>query len=426
MPAKIRILSSANKTMQRLGYLKLLAQDTARTETSNVASLGQRLISTVIRRVKVSAPFDPALSEYVRIRLFDRVYADLRKQVLDNPPAPIAAIELQDLYLADPRIPSTTGKLIENDWRFYTYLGTALDFIKPGTWSAMTRSLTFLALTSRDELAAFEQYDPRHNPMLLSKEQAALLLYCVLDNDAEILQPLFQGILSFSQPVFDEREAGDLLPDIIKNAAATLSKGSLVVEDKERLSKLEKVAANIERQRGKPYSGSGAREGAIRVRLEPFCDLGLLTKPERHHFAYKLTPAFHRLMVDWPGLDATDFFLENRFFTALAGLHGLQVADATDEDARAVLHEAGAQLSSTLGYSPIKDVSLLAGIRLLFTKGKVLELGRSHDILRAWQKAAPDIVRFTVDRMGDLAYVKFIKPATPPKPSKPNHEERVS
>src|SRR5437764_14874928 len=105
MPVKIRILSSANKTMQRLGYLKLLAQETARTETSNVAALGQRLISTVTKRVKVNAPFDPALSEYVRIRLFDRVYGELRKQVLEKPPAATVAMELQDLYLANPRVP---------------------------------------------------------------------------------------------------------------------------------------------------------------------------------------------------------------------------------------------------------------------------------------------------------------------------------
>ncbi|SPE51717.1 conserved hypothetical protein [Verrucomicrobia bacterium] len=116
-------------------------------------------------------------------------------------------------------------------------------------------------------------------------------------------------------------------------------------------------------------------------------------------------------MVDWPGLDATDHFLENRFFATLAGIHGLRVRDATDEDARAALREAGGQLSSTLGYSPIKDASLLGGIRLLFAQGKVLEPGRSHDILRSWQKAAPDVVRFTVDRMGELAYVKFLKPA---------------
>jgi hypothetical protein len=417
MPVKIRILSAASKTMQRLGYLKVLAQQTARTETSNVASLGQRLISTVTKRVKVQSPFDPALTDYVRIRLFDRVYADLRKQVLDKQPAASAAIELQDLYLADPRIPSTTGKLIESDWRFYPYLGTGLDLIKPGTWSVMTRSLVFLALTPKEELAAFEQYDLDHNPLLLSKEQTAFLLYCFIDNDAEILHPLFLGILKFSNPEFDEREAADLLPGIIKAASTTFSKGSLVVEDKERLAKLEAIAANIEKQRGKPYTGSGAREGAIRVRLEPYCDFGLFVKPDRHRFSYKTTPAILRLMVDWPGLDATDHFLENRFFTTLAGIHGLQVVEASDDNARAALHEAGEQLSSTLGYSPIKDASLLAGIRLLFKHGKVLELGRSRDILRSWQKAAPDIVRFTVDRMGELAYVKFLKPVPPPPSS---------
>ena len=418
MAVKIRILNSANKAMQRLGYLKLLAYLTSRTETSNVGALGQRMISAITKRVKVEPPFAPPLADYVRIRLSDRIYSDLRKQILDVPSAASVAIEIQDLYLSDPRVPSTTGKLGEADWRFYPYLGTALDLIKPGTWSVMTRALTFLALTPKSELDAFEKFSPDQNPLLISNKQSALLLYCFLDNDAEILMPLFQGILSFTKPTFDEREVGDLLPAIIKGAATSLNKTSLVVEDRERLAQLEKVAENIERRRGMPNTGGGSREQAVRVRLEPFCDLGLLTKPDRHRFTYQLTPAFHRLMVDWPGLDATDHFLENRFFTTLAGIHNLKVKEATDEEAREALSAGWEQLKSTLGYSPIKDCSLLAGIYLLFGKQRVLELGRSHDILRAWQKAAPDIVRFTVDRMGELAYVKFVKPTVPPTPSK--------
>jgi hypothetical protein len=47
-----------------------------------------------------------------------------------------------------------------------------------------------------------------------------------------------------------------------------------------------------------------------------------------------------------------------------------------------------------------------------------LELSRTRTLLRAWQKEAPDFVRFTVDRMGTLAYVKFLD-STPP--SKINH-----
>ena len=74
------------------------------------------------------------------------------------------------------------------------------------------------------------------------------------------------------------------------------------------------------------------------------------------------------------------------------------------------LLEAGQTLKSTLGYSPITDIGLLAGIRLLFQSNRILELSRTRTLLREWQKEAPEVVRFTVDRMGALAYVKFLVP----------------
>src|SRR5438874_1408770 len=144
MPIKIRILSATNKTMQRAGFLKRLAYQVSRNETNNLPTLGKQFIATVTKRVRISPPYDKVLIEYVRNRLSDRVYTDLRKAVLTNQPA---ALEIQDLYLSDPRLPSSTGKLVENNWRFYPYLGTAVDLIKPGTWSALTRTFTLLAVT---------------------------------------------------------------------------------------------------------------------------------------------------------------------------------------------------------------------------------------------------------------------------------------
>ena len=112
MPVKIRILSAANKHMQRAGFLKLLASQVARVETSSLSALGSHLVETVTKRIRISPPFEAALREYVQIRLYDRIYADLRKNVLTGKTA--VGIELQDLYLADPRLPSSTGKLGEN------------------------------------------------------------------------------------------------------------------------------------------------------------------------------------------------------------------------------------------------------------------------------------------------------------------------
>lgn len=409
MSVKIRILGSANRSMQRIGFLKLLCAQTARTETSNLATVGKNFIQKLLTRVRMSLPLSDSLQDYVRIRLKDKVYQDLRKAVLSGPSRESAVgLELQDLYLSDLAVASTTGKLVEEDWRKYPYLGTNLDLIKPGTYSVMTRALVLLEVTPKEEIAAFDEYDDKHNPLRISPEQAAVLLYSFIDNDAEIIYRLFQILLKLKEDTFDERVAGNLLPDIIRNSSNSFRNASLPVEDRERLSFLEKTAVKIAEWKDKSYTGGGAREEFIRVRLEPYCDLGLFSKPDRHRFAYRATPALQNLMNNWHDIDATDDFLETRFLTMVGSLYRLKAREATDDEAKRALYEAGQTLKSTLGYSPITDVGLLAGIRLLFQHERVLELSKTRTLLRTWQKEAPTKVRFTVDRMGALSYVKFI------------------
>lgn len=413
MGVKIRILSSANRTMQRAGFLKLVCAQTARMETTNLQSLGKNFVNTLMKRVRIAPPYSEPLCDYVRVRLTDKAYHDLRKAVLnaDGGTGPVG-LEIQDLYLSDRSLPSSTGKLVEMDWRRYPYLATDLDLVKIGTYSIMTRALVLLAVTPKEEIAAFDQYSPANNPFLLSPQQAAVLLYCFIDNDAEIVYRLFNTLVALDSETFDERMAGDLLPQIIRDSSNSFRNAALPTEDRERLAVLEKVAVSIAEWKGKPYSGSGAREEFIRVRIEPYCDMGLFQKLDRNRFVYKVTPGLRKLMNEWHGLEVTDEFLETRFFTTVGSLNKLKVREATDEEAKAALLDAGTALKSTLGYSPITDVGLLAGIQLLFQQKRVLELARTRTLLRAWQKEAPTVVRFTVDRMGALAYVKFL-PAPP-------------
>ena len=84
MAGRIRVLDSATRTMQRLGYLKILCAIVNETETSNLTSLGKRLIERVTKRFKLTPPFDEQIRDYVKMRLTDRAYRDLRKTVLDG------------------------------------------------------------------------------------------------------------------------------------------------------------------------------------------------------------------------------------------------------------------------------------------------------------------------------------------------------
>jgi hypothetical protein len=236
-------------------------------------------------------------------------------------------------------------------------------------------------------------------------------LYCLLDNDAEVVVPLLQSLVKLGGEVFDERFAGDLLPDILRQVVASHEKRGLTAEERSRLAALSKIATNVEKWKGKAYTGSGAREEAIRVRLEPYCDLGLLSKPTRERYDYQTTDVA-KVLVDQCG-DSQDIekFLQEEFFATFAACRRIEAAEASDQEAIEALVKAANSLKSPLGYTPITDVGLLAGTRLLRESGRVLELGRTTELLKSLQKQDPTFVRFSVDRMGTLAYVKFLKDA---------------
>lgn len=410
MAGRIRVLDSANRTMQRLGYLKVLAALGRGSDTSSLSSLGRHLLERVTKRVRISPSLDGDIRDYVKTRLTDSTYKHLRKVILEggNGDSPVS-LEIQDVYLSDSSLPSRTGKLVEANWRRYPYLATSLELIKKGTYSALTRSLVLLALTPKEEQVAFLTLDRQNNPLRISEGQRAILLYSFMDNDAEVAVPLFQRLLDISD-TFDERQAGDLLPDIFRQIVATYANRSIRPEERDRLGLLTKVANSIDKWKSRSYTGGGARQEAVTVRLEPYCDLGFLKKPDRDRFEYRTTEALATLLACYKKAPNTDQFLQERFFGTFAASFGSPVHNASDSESMEALVEAGESLKSPLGYSPITDVALLAGIRLLTQKRAILELGRATEILKVEQKQDPNSVRFTVDRMGTMANVKFLKP----------------
>jgi hypothetical protein len=407
MSGRIRVLDSANRAMQRLGYLKILCAIVNETETSNLTSLGKRLIERITQSFKISPPFSEEIRDYARVRLYDGKYKNLRKSILEN--SGDTYIQSQDYYLADSNIPSNTGKLVEADWRMYPYLGTSLEFIKKGTYSPLTRSLLLLNLTPKEELNAFSSLNLRNNPFIISDAQAMVFLFCLIDNDGEILFPLYEKLLNFNFNSFNEREAGDYLPEIFRNVTSIHEKRALTVEEKDRIAIIKKMASTIEQWKGKPYTGSGAREIAIRVRLEPFCDIKLLDKIDHHKFEYLIGESMQVFINKWSNLRNIDKFLLDDFFSTFAKCRKWEAYNYNVENAIEYLYSAGESLKSSLGYSPIKDVGLLAGIKLLIEKKQVLEISDTIELLKMMQKRRPNQIRFTVDRMGTLSYVKFLK-----------------
>jgi len=407
--AYLRVLDNVHRSQQRVGYLKHLLARCVALETSNLEALGRDLTSAVARSVPVE--LTPALADYVQRRLTDGVYRTLRSQVVvwqAKRTATQAHVELQDLYLADSRpLPSRTGKLVAADWRRYPYLGISLGLIRPGTWSPLDRSLALLRLTPKAELEAFRGYHPEANPLLISDAQRMLLLYCFLENDGDVLKRLYTQL--GEKESFSDRDAGDLLPAIFRAITQPLWNRSLPIEDRDQLDRLLKVADSVEKWQGQPYTGGGAREHASRVRLEPFADLGFLLKDDPYRYEYRLAPAgrtFFAALGDQADIAA---FLDIAFFQTCAAAFGPPAArPATTEEMRAALVHAWAEIRSPLGYAPIVDVALLGGIYALTEMGCYFEIATARQFLRDWQKESPTALRFSVDRMGNMAHVRLL------------------
>ena len=396
----LRVLDNANKSQQRLGYLKYLLARCMAAETSSLQALGRDLASAVTR--SVPAELTPALAEYVRLRLTDGVYKSLRAQVAGwDPTAPPmrVLVELQDLYLASPfPLPSRTGKLVSEDWRKYPYLDIELGLIRSGTWSPLDRGVVLLRLTPKVELEAFNGYIPEGNPLVLSQAQRILLCYCFLENDGDVLKPLYARLRD--KDGFSDRDAGDLMPEILRAIVRPLGNRSLPAEERGKLERLLKLANSIEKWYGKPYTGGSAREEFIRLRLEPFVDLGLLLKGDPYRYEYGLSPQGRAFFAVLDALGGIGEFLDTAFFRAWAAAFGPAEA----------LVRAWNEIKGPLGYAPIVDVALLAGSHALTQRDAYFEVASARQLLRDWQKESPTALRFEVDRMGNMAHVRLLEP----------------
>lgn len=417
----LRILDRISRQTQRLGYMKRLIKRVSSTPSSNLENIGNDLVNAILRKVRI--PINEERYKYIKIRLFDKAYKTIKEQANlwhDGETDIEVYMELQDLYLADPSLPSQTGKLVQEDWRRYPFYGTSLGFIREGTFSINTRGQTLLHLVSiNDELEfqAFQEFLPEHNPFHMHKMQRLLFLYSLLENDGEVFFPLLAQLSQQGDKEFSDREAGSFLPEIYKKVIARHRTRSLSVEMRERLSVLEKSAESIAKQRvQEKYEGGGAREEASRPRLEPYVDIGMLTKPDPMKYSYAFSAFGLELAKQVRGVETSDQiteFLQRYFFETVAKAWATENTSIPSANEIIIgLRSAWKTISSSNGYAQIEEIALLSGIKTLVNENKIIEIATAREALIAFQKENPYKVRFTVDRLGVLAHAKFMDDST--------------
>lgn len=405
----IRMIENPARRMQRLGFLKFLVWRSSQRATSSMQVVGSDLVAAVTKQVQVPATVE--LAEYARVvfagqtsrPLIERIGAALRQ----SPPDNMVSVEIQDAYLSSRHLPSRRGRLVSNDWKNYPYLATALGLIRRESFSVLVRGLVLLNLTSPLELGAFNEYSFETNPLVLTTSQKLLLLQTFVEHDEHVLLPMYRSLLA-KNGEFADWEAGDLLPDILRDLfrrqRASVKSGA----DNVRLQRLLETAKTIEQWRGREYKGTGARDSAATLRLEPFVDLGILRKRAPFAYRYEFTPTGRDLMTrltdDTGGYESPD----SRFFTNAVECYGLSRTHLTDTKLMLrMIYSSFRAIMSPLGYAPIREVLLLASISAIEQAAGYFELSEGLKVLQQTQQSFPHIVRFNVDRWGNVNFVKF-------------------
>jgi len=393
----IKAIKNPHRSQQRLGFLKYLVYKASQNDSTPLKILGEDLAKTLSKKIRIS--LNDSIKEYVKNRLRNHSKNTQEKIYM----------ELQDLYLSDPKIPSKTGKLYSYDsQKRYPYFLSSLGFAREKIYSLLVRGKVFLQFVSKDEINSFNTYIPNHNPLLLNDYQKYVFLYSILENDGDVLKLLYLQLLNFNNS-FSDWNAGDYLPEIYEEIAKVYTPNITSGVDRERINHLVESAKKIKTWVNKPRTGGrGAKIDAITPRLEPFVDLGLLEKPDPYKYEYKFTERGREFFNSFSNAENADKFLDFQFFSTLVKSFKLNAKRTEEEEIIEILISAFHKIKSPLGYAPIREIALLGIINSIVNENKYFEIGEAVKLIMEYQKKHPYRLRFQVDRSGAPVYVKFL------------------
>lgn len=408
----LRWIPFSRVSMQRAGVLIAVtaaAHDTRPTSLEGVASA----YSSIIRqRAHVPAAKREEVARYVReLRLWER-YTTTRKE--ESLPAD-AEIELQDIWLADPRIPSATGAVTDEVIDEPPQLAQSMRLIRANNFTRTDRGRALLALLNdleRRTLACRGQdCGGDGNLFLLSPGVRGYLTYALLDADFDFLQAAYAEVPRGE--AFTRAQFADKLNAACRSLRKRWIRQARTGAERRLLSRLDEWARLIDRPRmsGKKWGGGRPPDQLATLRLEPYVDFGLVTRLSRSSYRYELSDRQQRFFDELVVAENPDEFLSERIFAGLLEAQGQRPQHVRHEEIWGQVRRAYDTLKSALGFAAFEEVILLAICQVIneSSGARYFELGDGLRVIRERQRTDPRRIRFGVRRGGGLTYMKIVE-----------------
>jgi hypothetical protein len=410
----LRWIPYSRVSMQRAGVLIAVAAAAPDTRPTTLEGIAGSYSSRIRRRVRVPEPAREDVSRYLReLRLWER-YPALKKS--GSLPAD-AEIELQDLWLSDPEIPSATGAITDQVIDEPPQLAESMRLIRPKNFTRTDRGRALLALRSEGECGASagagSRVVPGRNHFQLSLGVRGFLAYSLLDADFEFVQAAYATWPRTGE--FTRAQFADRLNQACRALRERWVRRARSGSDRRLLARLEDWAEAIDRGRrsGKEWGGGRPPDQLATLRLEPYVDFGLVTRLRRNAYRYELNGQQQTFFKELVSVEDPGEFLSDRLFASFLAALGQQPQPLEDEEIWERFRAAHGALKSALGFASFEEVALLAIGQLLNESdgSRCFEVGDGLRVMRERQKSEPRRIRFGVRRGGGLTYLKIVEGA---------------
>jgi hypothetical protein len=419
-----RWVSFARVSMQRPGHLVAVAAAASDSAPTSLAGLGRAYAGIVRRCHRVDEANAGDVVRYLRtLRLWKRYGGHQGALAKLDEPGGLPPVERQDLWLADPALPSATGAVTDEVIEELPQLGASLGLVRPHNFTRSERGKAIVALY-RPGLERLAAGDALPNLFRLvtgvetggqGRGAACYLMHALIEADGDFLAAAWGAALEHGDTEgFTRASFGELLPIACRRLAEKLSH-SRVTADRLIIGRLDGLARHIEEKTPtteRTWGGGRPRDQVGTLRLEPYVDFGLVTRTSRTDYRYTLTTAqrtFFATLAD--AADVGDFLSTQLVATYLKAL-GIDPRPIGADDMWVRIEHAYTQVRSGLGYAPASEVVLLAIATMLDEGGDAsFELADGLAVLRARQRDRPAEIRYGVSRTGEPTYIRLGKAA---------------
>lgn len=408
----MRWVSFSRVSMQRVGVLLAIAAAASESRATTLEGISRSYADLLRKLVPVSCEREELVLRYIAEQRLWKRYPELHDGTRARMRDRMSRVEFQDICLADPDVPSPTGAITNEVIDEPPQLAASLQLVREKNYTLTDRGRA-LARAAGPAITALQQGELDLNPFVLAPGSRGLLLYALLDADADFMRAIYRIVLrelgsEFTRPTF-----GEWLPEACLALRSEWIPNARTAALQNKLARLEKLAALIARPvtEQRTWGGGRPRDQTGTLRIEPYVDLGLIARPSRSKYNYRLSDGQHGFFENLVAADDADSFLDEALFRSFVQAQegGREPERLSGDDVWTRIRDAYAEMKSGLGYESFREVVLLAIARLLDEdQGMYFEVGDGIRAIRARQKEDPKAVRFGVARGGALTYMKVI------------------